>query len=94
MISASGMIILRTGNGYLHPHFDAQPTIRLLAMLLPSPIKHIFSPLKLPLRSRMVIKSASTWQGCAWSVKPLIIGMTEPYVARVLYLLLGDRYGS
>ena len=50
-------------------------------MLLPSPMKHSFSPSKEPLYSRMVIKSASTWQGWQKSVKPLMTG-TLPYWAR------------
>ena len=38
-------------------------------------MKHIFRPSKLPLCSRIVIKSANTWQGWAKSVRPLMIGM-------------------
>ncbi len=45
-------------------------------MLLPSPMKHIFSPSSLALRSRMVMRSASTWQGWAKSVRPLMTGMS------------------
>ena len=41
-------------------------------MLLPSPMKHIFSPSSLALRSRMVMRSASTWQGWAKSVRPTV----------------------
>ncbi len=44
------------------PHFRP-PTIRELAMLLPSPMKHSFSPSRMALCSRTVIRSASTWQG-------------------------------
>ena len=57
------------------------PTIREFIMLLPSPIKHSFSPSREPLYSRMVIKSASTWQGWQKSVRPLMMGI-EPYLAR------------
>ena len=41
------------------------PTMRLLAILLPSPTKQSFWPASVPRRSRMVIRSASTWQGWA-----------------------------
>ena len=50
-------------------------------MLLPSPMKHSFSPSREPLYSRMVIRSASTWQGWQKSVRPLMTG-TLPYWAK------------
>ena len=42
-----------------------QPTIIELAILLPSPIYTHFKPSNAPLNSRIVIKSARTWQGWA-----------------------------
>ena len=50
-------------------------------MLFPSPIKQSFKPGRLPLCSRMVIRSARTWQGWQKSVKPLMMGI-EPYSAK------------
>ena len=44
---------------------SSPPTMRLFAMLLPSPTKQSFRPARLPRRSRMVIRSARTWQGWA-----------------------------
>ena len=44
------------------PIFTA-PTIRLFAILLPSPMNAILRPLKVPLYSLIVMRSASTWQG-------------------------------
>ena len=38
---------------------------KTVAMLPPSPTKQSFRPARVPRRSRMVIRSASTWQGCA-----------------------------
>ena len=56
-------------------------------MLLPSPIKHSFSPSSRAMCSRMVIRSASTWQGWQKSVRPLITGM-EAYFGQRLHLFL------
>ena len=56
------------------PHFRP-PTMRELAMLLPSPTKASFSPSSRVIFSRTVIRSASTWQGWAKSVRPLTTGM-------------------
>src|SRR5438445_6464180 len=44
-------------------------------MLLPSPTQAIRFPSHVPSASRTVNRSASTWQGCDRSVRPLITGM-------------------
>src|SRR5438046_1356798 len=50
-------------------------SIQLFAMLLPSPTQAIRFPSHVPSASRTVNRSASTWQGCDRSVRPLITGM-------------------
>ena len=49
-----------------------QPRARLMATLLPSPTQASFCPASQPKCSRSVYRSASAWQGWAWSVRPLI----------------------
>src|SRR2546425_1948177 len=50
-------------------------SIQLFAMLLPSPTQAIRFSSHVPRASRTVNRSASTWQGCDRSVRPLITGM-------------------
>ncbi len=49
--------------------------IQLLAMLFPSPTQAMTLPSQPPSVSRTVSRSASTWQGCSRSVRPLITGI-------------------
>ena len=53
----------------------AAATTSECATLFPSPMYASFNPLKCPFTSLIVSRSASAWQGCEISVKPLITGI-------------------
>ena len=69
------------------------PTINVFAMLLPSPMKASFRPLSLPKYSRMVIRSASTWQGVGKVGQP-VDDRDGTVLGQILDLFLGVGCGS
>ena len=54
-----------------------QPTARLRATLLASPIQANVCPSSLPTNSRIVYRSASAWQGWPKSVRPLMTAQVQ-----------------